>query len=150
MTSTYEQLLNARRRVFKQRRGLYDPEARALNERLFEELNRRQEEYLQGVLAKLPFRWHVAHAYTPRETATYGGADHIVLDENVKIGRLSRRAGDALSRRREKFWGLYRVEDDRLPTSLTDIKVAERVVAGSSSSKQLDREIAETLGSPLR
>lgn len=96
----------------------------------------------------------MAHAYTSQETATYGGADHIVVDEEVRIGRLHRRPGDALSRPRAKFLDLSRVENDRLPTSLADIKIAERLVSApivekpklKKSSAQLKREIAEVLG----
>lgn len=95
----------------------------------------RRATYLRDLLARLPFRWHVAHAYTPSETATYGGADHVVVDEPVRIGRLKRDPGDALSRPRRKFWGLSRVENDRLPTSVADIRVAERIV------EELDRAI---------
>jgi len=123
----YEQIENDRRRAFKLMRGLYDPEERAANERRYAELSVRREQYLRDLLAQLPFPWHVEHAYTPRETAMYGGADHIVVDAEIRIGRLVRRPGDALSRPRAKFWGLSGVEDDRLPTSLADIKIAERI-----------------------
>lgn len=125
--SDYEQIENDRRRAWKRMRSLYDPEERAANERRYEELCMRREQYLRGLLARLPFSWHVEHAYTPRETAMYGGADHIVVDEEIRIGRLVRKPGDALSRPRAKFWGLSGVEDGRLPTSLADIKIAERV-----------------------
>lgn len=151
----YEQIEKDRRRTWKLSRGLYDPEERAANERRYEELNARREQYLRELLARLPFRWHVAHAYTPTETAMYGGADHIVVDEPIRIGRLARGPGDALSRPKHKFWGLSRVEEDRLPTSLADIKIAERIVAAPTAEKkpkpkkttaQLEREIAETIG----
>lgn len=144
----YEQIENDRRRAFKRMRGLYDPEERAANERRYAELSVRREQYLRDLLAQLPFPWHVEHAYTPRETAMYGGADHIVVDEAIRIGRLIRKPGDALSRPRAKFWGLSAVEDGRLPTSLADIKIAERIVAtpkAAKSKKQLDHEIAEAL-----
>jgi hypothetical protein len=151
----YEQIEKERRRAWKLMRGLYDPEERATNERRYAELSERREQYLRELLARLPFAWHVAHAYTAQETATYGGADHIVVDEPVRIGRLVREPGDALSRPKRKFWGLHEVvEKDRLPTSLADIKIAERVVATPSANKpskpkktgkQLDREIAEAL-----
>jgi hypothetical protein len=149
----YEQLEKDRKRAWKLARGLYDPVERAANERLYEELVIRREQYLRDLLARLPFRWHVAHAYTAQETATYGGADHIVVDEPIRIGRLVRETGDALSRPKKKFWGLHDVADDRLPTSLADIKIAERIVASPVGAKttakktpaQLDREIAEAL-----
>lgn len=148
----YEQIEKDRRRAFKRMRSLYDPEERASNERLYDELNDRREQYLRDLLARLPFRWHIEHAYTPQETGSYGGADHIVVDEEVRVGRLVRQPGDALSRVRKKFWGLSPVfETDRLPSSLADIKIAERIVAAASlaekkSAKQLDAEIAAALG----
>jgi hypothetical protein len=146
----YEQIETARRRAFKLMRSLYNnPDERATNERCYEELNTRRDQYLRDLLARLPFPWHVEHAYTPRETAMYGGADHIVVDEEIRIGRLVRKPGDALSRPRAKFWGLSGVEAGRLPTSLADIKIAERVVASlpgaKKTAKQLEREIAEKL-----
>lgn len=145
----YEQLEKDRRRAWKLARGLYEPAARAENERLYDELLVKREQYLRLLLAQLPFRWHIAHAYTAQETGSYGGADHIVVDESIRIGRLVREPGDALSRPRKKFWGLHDVVDDRLPTSQADIKIAERIVAvptkASKSKKQLDREIADAL-----
>jgi len=150
----YEQIEKDRRRAWKLSRGLYDPVERAANEQRYAELNIRREQYLRDLLAKLPFRWHIAHAYTAQETATYGGADHIVVDEPIRIGRLSREHGDALSRPQRKFWGLHAVVDDRLPTSLADIKIAERIVSPPLAvekkpkrpAKQLDREIDKALG----
>jgi len=146
----YEEIENARRCAFKLMRSLYDPDERAANERKYDELNVRREQYLRGLLAQLPFRWRVAHAYTAQETATYGGADHIVVDEPVRIGRLVRERGDTLSRPRRKFWGLHEVEEDRLPTSIADIRIAERIVSSNgkqsaATKKQLNREIAEAL-----
>ncbi len=117
--------------------------AREANQRLYDELLIRHERYLRDLLARLPFRWHIAHAYTAQETGSYGGADH--------IGRLKRELGDALSRARKNFWGLHEAaENDRLPTSLADIKIAERIVAGlvKKTSAQIDRDIAEVLGEP--
>lgn len=127
MIGDYEQIENDRRRAWKRMRSLYDPEERAANENRYAELSARRDQYLRELLTRLPFSWHVEHAYTPRETALYGGADHIVVDEEIRIGRLVRKPGDALSRPRAKFWGLSGVEDGRLPTSLADIKIAERV-----------------------
>jgi hypothetical protein len=154
----YEQIEEARKRAFKLMRALYDPEERAANERRYRELSDRREQYLRDLLARLPFRWHVAHAYTAQETATYGGGDHVVVDEPVRIGRLVREPGDALSRPRRKFWGLHDVEDGRLPTSVADIRIAERLVATPSSPRrshektpaQLDREVAKVLGAKPR
>ena len=144
----YEQIEKARRRAFKLMRSLYDPEDRAANERKYSELSARREQYLRALLAQLPFRWHIEHAYTPRETGSYGGADHIVIDEEVRAGRITRQPGDTLARARSKFWGLSPVfEKDRLPSAIADIRLAERIVAAlpKKSHAQLDREIDEAL-----
>jgi hypothetical protein len=128
----YEQIEKVRRWAWKQmmRSAWGSAEHKELT-RQHDELAERRSTYLRQLLARLPFRWHVEHAYTPRETATYGGADHVVVDEPVRIGRLRRDSGDALSRPRSKFRALFRVEDDRLPTSIADIKIAERIVSSS-------------------
>jgi len=130
----YEQIERARRAAWKRLRqspwGSREHEERT---RHFEELNRRRETYLRDLLARLSFRWHIEHAYTPNETAGYGGADHIIVDEPLRTGRLRREPGDALSRRRSKFWGLSGVsgvEAERLPTALADIRIAERLATG--------------------
>jgi hypothetical protein len=127
----YEKLRRARSASWKRLRlsawGSREHEERA---RDHEELKERSEAYLRDLLTRLPFRWHVEHAYTPNETAGYGGADHIIVDDPIHIGRLRREPGDALSRRRAQFWGLSGGEDDRLPTARADIKIAERLVAG--------------------
>lgn len=142
----YEKLEAERRAAWKQHMRRYDEESN----RQYDAAVARREEYLRDLLARLPFTWHVAHAYTAQETATYGGADHIVVDEPIRIGRLKREPGDALSRSKRKFWGLHEVEAGRLPTSLADIKIAERIVASlpagaKKTVKQLEREIAEAL-----
>lgn len=126
----YAQIEQARRRAWKTHMRLYDAESRWT----YEEVSDRRDRYLRELLAHLPFRWHVEHAYTPRETATYGGADHVVVDEPVRVGRLARQPGDALSRPRQKFWGLSPVEEGRLPSSQADIEVAERIVARAATA----------------
>ena len=152
----YEQIEKERHGAWKRMRSLYNPEERSTNERRYAELSVRRDQYLRELLTRLPFSWHVEHAYTPRETAMYGGADHIVVDEDIRIGRLVRKPGDALSRPRLKFWGLSPVEEGRLPTSLADIKIAERIVVSPpatktpTSKKQLEREIAEALAQARR
>jgi hypothetical protein len=127
----YEQIEQARRAAWKHRHhsawGSSEYEER---DRILAGLWTRRTAYLRDLLALLPFRWHIAHAFTPNETAKYGGSDHIILDEPIHIGRLRREPGDALSRRQARFWGLSRVEDDRLPTALADIRIAERIVTG--------------------
>lgn len=127
----YEKLENDRRRAWKQLRHSRAWGSREDQERLrrhHEALSARRASYLRDLLALLPFRWHIEHAYTPNETALYGGADHIIIDEPLRLGRLQRAPGDALSRPRQRFWGLSPVEDGRLPTSLADIRVAERII----------------------
>jgi hypothetical protein len=149
----YEQIETERRAAYKRmRRSPWGSEEHEELTRRHDDLVERRATYLRELLARLPFRWHIAHAYTPRETATYGGADHVVVDEPVRVGRIKRDPGDALSRPRAKFWGLYRVvENDRLPTSIADIKIAERILAApitekpKKTAKQLDREIAEAI-----
>lgn len=152
----YERIENARRAAWKQMmRSAWGSEEHKELTRRHAELTERRASYLRDLLAQLPFSWHIAHAYTAQETATYGGADHIVVDEPIRIGRLVREPGDALSRPKRKFWGLHDVEDGRLPTSLADIRIAERVIASPSTLKpstttkktraQLDREIDKAL-----
>lgn len=51
-------------------------------------------------------RFDSAHAYTPRETGSHGGGNHIVCLDAFQHGRLSRAKGDALCKPRAKFWGL--------------------------------------------
>ena len=127
----YEQLMRARSAAWKRLRlSAWGSREHEEFQRDYEECKKRRAAYLRDLLAQLPFRWHIEHAYTPNETASYGGADHIIVDEPVRTGRLRREPGDALSRRRSKFWGLSGVEADRLPTALADIRIAERLVAG--------------------
>lgn len=151
----YEKLETARRSAWRQQaRAPWGSEEHKTLERFYEELAERRAAYLRELLARLPFRWYIAHAHTGRATMSYeGGADHIVVDEPVHIGRLKREPGDALSRPARKFWGLYRTDDRSLPTSLADIKIAERIVETSSTeqkpkktAKQLNRDIAEVIG----
>jgi hypothetical protein len=145
----YEQIEEDRRAAYKQMmRAPWGSEEHAALTRRHDEIAARRDVYLRALLGKLPFRWHVEHAYTPRETATYGGADHIIVEDPVQIGRLSREPGDALSRPRRKFWGLAGVEEGRLPTSLADIAIAERIVdlpAKKKTPRQLDAEIAASI-----
>jgi hypothetical protein len=125
----YEQIEQQRRRAWRMMRFAETTADRDVHSRLCDELGEKREQYLRALLAQLPFRWHIEHAYTPHETATHGGGDHVIVDEEVRIGRLVRLPGDALSRTRQKFWSLTRVNDDRLPDVLADIRVAERIAA---------------------
>ena len=147
----YEKIESERRAAWRQmQRSPWGSDEHRAREREYDEVVARREGYLRELLAQLPFRSYVAHAYTARETATYGGADHIVVAEPIRIGKLSRQPGDALSRPRAKFLDLSRVEEDRLPTSVADIRIAERIVAGRASAAkktaaQLDAEIEDAL-----
>lgn len=132
----YERLEVARRRAWLMARHLPDPAERAPHERRSEALRSERDRYLRDLLAGLPFRWHVEHAHVPRETAMHGGADHVVVDEEVRIGRLARRPGDALSRPRHKFWGLSPTEEGRLPSAIADIRIAERIAERSAEVGQ--------------
>lgn len=77
----------------------------------------------------LPFAAHIEHAYTPRETATHGGGDHIVVDEFVRIGRIVRSPGNPLCKARRSFWGLCRGGEDHTPNCKRCIEIAARVMA---------------------
>jgi hypothetical protein len=77
-------------------------------------------------VADLPFCAHIEHAYTPRETASYGGGDHIVVDEEVCIGRIRRDVGDALCKKRWRFWGLMPGGEDHAPNCTRCIEIAGR------------------------
>lgn len=83
---------------------------------------------LRERLAGLGVAMSAAHAYTPRETGSHGGAEHFVVNVDIKEGRLKRSEGDALCRTRDKFWGLM-VLDDRVVTCKTCILRAERLLA---------------------
>lgn len=97
----------------------------------------RRDAYLRRVLSALPFRWHVEHNYAVRETATYGGADHVVVDEVVQLGRATRQPGDTLSAPRGRFRGLHPLEEHRLPTARRDIRVAERIAGNTGTGSAL-------------
>lgn len=132
----YEQLKQARSVAWRRMRlSAWGSREHQEREEAYDELKQRGETYLRELLANLPFRWHIARAYTPNESPSYGGADHIIVDKPVHIGRLRRKPGDALSRPRAKFWGLSDVEENRLPTSLAHIRIAERIVASLPSKR---------------
>lgn len=131
MVGHYRDLEERRKIAFRryQSHRIWDPRGSAAAEAEFDELEDEQREYLRSLLDQLPFAWHIAHAYTPRETGAHGGADHIVTEEPFKFGRIKREAGDTLSRKRQRFWGLSGpLKGGRLPTSLADIEMAEKIV----------------------
>ncbi len=81
------------------------------------------------LLEQLPFAAHIEHAYTPRETALYGGANHVIVEQEVRVGRIHRAERDALCKPRDRFWGLYRGGEDHIPTCRRCIEIAERAIA---------------------
>lgn len=85
------------------------------------------------LLEQLPFAAHIEHPYTPRETALYGRANHVVVEEEVRIGRIHRSSRDTLCRPREHFWGLYRGGEDHVPSCRRCTEIAERVIADPGS-----------------
>jgi hypothetical protein len=87
----------------------------------------------ETLLGELPFPAHIGHAYTPRETASHGGGDHVVVEQEVRIGRIRRVEGDALCRPRRRFWGLARGGEDHLPSCRRCVAIAERAIAEPGS-----------------
>ena len=85
------------------------------------------------LLEQLPFAAHIEHAYTPRETALYGGGNHVVVEQEVRIGRIHRHARDALCKSRWSFWGLNRGGEDHTPSCRRCIEIAERAIADPAS-----------------
>lgn len=51
-------------------------------------------------------RWAVEGAYHPMDTGTLAGGGHVVVQDDLHVGRLHRAKGDALCKPRGKFWGL--------------------------------------------
>jgi hypothetical protein len=88
------------------------------------------------LLERLPFAAHIEHAYTPRETALYGGADHVVVEEEVRVGRIHRQARDALCKSRWSFWGLNRGGEDHEPSCKRCIEIAEWAIAEPDSVRR--------------
>jgi hypothetical protein len=80
---------------------------------------------------RLPFAAHIEHAYTARETATYGGGDHIVVDELVRLGRIVRSPGNALCKARRSFNCLMRGGEDMTPNCKRCIEIANRALGGT-------------------
>jgi hypothetical protein len=89
----------------------------------------------RALLEQLPFAAHIEHAYTPRETALYGGANHVVVEEEVRVGRIHRHSRDALCKPRDRFWGLYRGGEDHVPSCRRCTEIAERAISDPGSVK---------------
>jgi hypothetical protein len=85
----------------------------------------------------LPFEAHIEHAYTSRETATYGGGDHIVVDETVTIGRIHRSPGNALCKARRSFKALLPGGEDHTPNCKRCIEIAERVLTEGQAARHV-------------
>jgi hypothetical protein len=83
-------------------------------------------------------RWSVAHAYTPNEQATYGGGDHLLLQQPLVMGRLRREAGDALCKPARRFNHLMEVSprSSPLPNCKHCLRLAPR--AGIDIEKSPD------------
>jgi hypothetical protein len=50
---------------------------------------------------------HLEYAYAGNSAGSNHGKHHVVLDADLRAGRLVRVKGDALCRPRKSFWGLY-------------------------------------------
>lgn len=70
---------------------------------------------------------HVEHEYAGRTTASYSGADHIVLDGPLHHGRLRRDVGDALCKERRRFRDLKPTDADRRASCVTCLRQAQRI-----------------------
>lgn len=130
-------------------RALYD-QAKAYGriwrreEKGYEILQRKWQAYHdagEALRILLPFKTHVAYAYSPRENVGSNGADHIVVEEDISQGRLRRQSGDALCRSRKSFWGLTAQGDGRPATCLKCLEIVERLVNIQRLSKTEQPEI---------
>lgn len=81
-------------------------------------------------------RTGTAHAYTPRETGSYGGGDHLTLTSSLNAGRLQRQPGDAFCKPAATFSYLDPINDGRQPTCRTCLERAERL------ARRLARQLA--------
>jgi|GEM_PF-2595719 len=100
------------------------------------------EEPAKTLLEQLPFAAHIEHAYTLRETALYGGADHIVGEKEGRIGLIHRRERDALCKPRDRFWGLNRGGEDHVSSCWRCTQIA----AGASAAPE---SVKTSAGGPL-
>ena len=62
---------------------------------------------------------HVAYAFSPRQGARSGGRYHLVLDQPLTTGRLTRQTGDALCKPADQFWDLEPGNRDAQPSCPT-------------------------------
>jgi len=70
----------------------------------------RKRGYLSEGKQTIPV--NISHNYSRRETHTYGGADHIILEKDFSFGRLKRKKGDALCKARGRFNDLEETSPD--------------------------------------
>jgi hypothetical protein len=87
-------------RKSNRRRVSYDEALKARTEYL---------EYGRSICDRLPFQWHIVGALNHRNNHNgYSyGCDHVVVSEDVSIGRFKRRKGDALCKSASKFSNLW-------------------------------------------
>ena len=76
----------------------------------YDERKRRFQAYhsaVKPVCDRLPFKWKIVGVDNPwnNHNGFCYGADHIVLEEEIAIGRLKREKGDALCKKAAKFNG---------------------------------------------
>jgi len=78
---------------------------------------------------------HIAHIYMSRETANYGGGDHVVVESSwFKVGRIERESGQTLClwklRPGTRHGGYFqKVEGTREPSCKRCIEVMEKIGA---------------------
>ena len=69
---------------------------------------------------------HVRYAFNRRQGGAYNGKYHLVLNRPLSAGRLTRRAGDALCKPSNKFWGLEKGSEYAAVDCPTCLQRAER------------------------
>jgi hypothetical protein len=83
-------------------------------------------------------KWHAEGAYNPSDRGSNAGADHIVLEEPVHVGRLVRAKGDPLCKPAKKFWGLTGPDKSRVVTCHHCIRQALRLGMPIDAQAALD------------
>lgn len=114
-----EELARLHRRMLLRRQG-YDRHRTHVQE---------YRAYARSIAEKLPFPWHPVGCHNPsndRQGNSYG-ADHIVLDTAISIGRLYRQAGDALCKPWRDFNGNLWADSDG-PTCKRCLDIASRLM----------------------
>lgn len=111
-------------------------------EKLHRAANMRHRDYEQAIsdwqayrlfaselAAQLPMPWQAIACDNPTQnhTGRTNGANHVVLSNEVRLGRLHREKGDALCKPRAKFNGNLFAEADA-PTCKQCLLAAEKIV----------------------